>query len=40
MLNKKYDHLSVEKDKYDNWKKKDYFKLWLLSFATWGCPPP
>ena len=21
-------------------KKKDYFKLWLLSFATWGCLMP
>ena len=21
-------------------KKKDYFKLWLLSFATWGCLIP
>lgn len=22
MLDKKYDHLMVEKDKYDNWKKR------------------
>ena len=26
MLEKKYDHLKVEKDKYDIWKEKDYFK--------------
>ncbi len=26
MLDKKYDHLSVEKDKYDNWKKNGYFE--------------
>ena len=26
MLDKKYDHLSVEKDKYDKWKEKGYFK--------------
>ena len=26
MLDKKYDHLKVEKDKYENWKKKGYFK--------------
>ena len=26
MLEKKYDHLKVEKDKYDIWKEKGYFK--------------
>ena len=26
MLETKYDHLSVEKDKYENWKEKGYFK--------------
>ena len=26
MLDKKYDHLSVEKDKYENWKTKGYFE--------------
>ena len=26
MLDKKYDHLMVEKDKYETWKNKDYFK--------------
>ena len=26
MLEKKYNHLKVEKDKYDIWKEKDYFK--------------
>ena len=26
MLEKKYDHLMVEKDKYNNWKEKGYFK--------------
>ena len=25
MLDKKYDHIMVEKDKYDNWKNKGYF---------------
>ena len=25
MLDKKYDHLMVEKDKYENWKNKGYF---------------
>ena len=25
MLDKKYNHLEVEKDKYENWKKKGYF---------------
>ena len=42
MLNKKYDHLSVEKDKYDNWKKKDYFKAGNLSKEPFCIvlPPP
>lgn len=26
MLDKKYNHLTVEKDKYENWKKKGYFE--------------
>ena len=26
MLDTKYDHLKVEKNKYDNWKEKGYFK--------------
>ena len=26
MLEKKYDHLKVEEDKYNNWKEKNYFK--------------
>ena len=26
MLDKKYNHLTVEKDKYENWKNKGYFK--------------
>ena len=25
MLDTKYDHLTVEKDKYNNWKEKGYF---------------
>ena len=31
MLDKKYDHLMVEKDKYDKWKKNGYFKSGNLS---------
>ena len=26
MLDKKYDHLMVEKDKYETWKNNNYFK--------------
>ena len=26
MLDTKYDHLSVEKNKYNEWKEKGYFK--------------
>ena len=26
MLEKKYNHLEVEKNKYKNWKEKGYFK--------------
>ena len=26
MIDKKYDHLSVEKDKYEEWKKNGYFE--------------
>ena len=25
MLDKKYDHISVEKGKYENWNEKGYF---------------
>ena len=31
MLDKKYDHLMVEKDKYDNWKKKEASEWWLAT---------
>ena len=27
MLDKKYNHLEVEKDKYNYWKEKGYFKF-------------
>ncbi len=42
MLDKKYDHLMVEKDKYDNWKEKGYFKSGDLSKEpfTIVIPPP
>ena len=42
MLDKKYDHLMVEKDKYDNWKKKGYFKSGDLSKEPYCIviPPP
>ena len=42
MLDKKYDHLMVEKDKYDNWKKNDYFKSGDLSKEPYAIviPPP
>ena len=42
MLDKKYDHLMVEKDKYDKWKKKGYFKSGDLSKEPYCIviPPP
>ena len=43
MLDKKYDHLSVEKDKYNKWKEKGYFKCDNESEKTPYCiviPPP
>lgn len=42
MLDKKYDHLKVEKDKYENWKKKGYFTSNDLSKEPFAIviPPP
>ncbi len=43
MLEKKYNHLEVEKDKYENWKSKNYFKCDEKSDKTPFCiviPPP
>ena len=43
MLDKKYDHISVEKDKYDEWKNKGYFKADPSSTKThysMVIPPP
>ena len=42
MLDKKYDHLMVEKNKYENWKEKGYFKSGDLSKKpfTIVIPPP
>ena len=42
MLEKKYDHLSVEKDKYNNWKEKGYFESGDLSKKPYAIviPPP
>jgi valyl-tRNA synthetase len=42
MLEKKYDHLSVEKDKYENWKEKGYFESGDLSKKPYAIviPPP
>ncbi len=42
MLDTKYDHLSVEKDKYENWKKKGYFKSGDVSKKPYCIviPPP
>ena len=43
MLDKKYNHLDVEKDKYNNWKKKGYFKTEDKTDKTPYCiviPPP
>ncbi len=42
MLDKKYDHLMVEKDKYENWKTKGYFTSNDLSKEPYAIviPPP
>ena len=42
MLDKKYNHLDVEKNKYDLWKNKGYFKSGDKSKKpfTIVCPPP
>ena len=43
MLDKKYNHLEVEKGKYENWKSKNYFNCDTKSDKTPFCiviPPP
>jgi len=42
MLDKKYDHVSVEKDKYKNWLEKGYFESGDLSKKPYAIviPPP
>ncbi len=42
MLDKKYDHLMVEKDKYETWKNNNYFKSGDLSKEPYCIviPPP
>ena len=42
MLDKKYDHLLVEKDKYENWKNKGYFTSDDMSKEPFAIviPPP
>ncbi len=43
MLDKKYNHIEVEKDKYEKWKTKGYFKSDSKSCKTPFCiviPPP
>ena len=43
MLDKKYNHIKVEENKYDNWIKKDYFKCDENSKKKPFCivlPPP
>ena len=42
MLEKKYDHLNVEKEKYENWKNKGYFNSGDLSKKPYCIviPPP
>jgi valyl-tRNA synthetase len=43
MLDKKYNHIEVEKDKYDKWKEKGYFKCDENSNKKQFCivlPPP
>ena len=42
MLDKKYNHIEVEKDKYNNWKEKGYFESGDLSKKPYAIviPPP
>ena len=42
MLDKKYDHLKVEKEKYENWKNKGYFTAGDMSKKPYAIviPPP
>ncbi len=42
MLDKKYNHLEVEKNKYENWKQKGYFEAGDLSKKPYSIviPPP
>jgi len=42
MLETKYDHLSIERDKYENWKEKGYFKSGNKSKNPYAIviPPP
>ena len=43
MLDKKYNHIEVEKDKYNKWKEKGYFKADPKSTKThysMVIPPP
>ena len=42
MLDKKYNHLEVEKNKYENWKQKEYFEAGDLSKKPYSIviPPP
>ena len=42
MLDKKYDHLKVEKGKYENWKNKGYFEAGDMSKKPYAIviPPP
>ncbi len=42
MLDKKYNHIQVEKDKYENWMKKGYFESGDLSKKPYAIviPPP
>ena len=42
MLEKKYNHLEVEKNKYENWKQKGYFEAGDLSKKPYAIviPPP
>ena len=42
MLDKKYNHKEVEKDKYQNWLEKGYFKSGDISKKPYTivCPPP
>lgn len=42
MLDKKYDHIEVEKEKYKNWKEKGYFEAGDLSKKPYCIviPPP